>query len=187
MRTTRLALLTGAAAIILAGYAGIAQAKSPETHVLTLRLPDGQTEQVRYVGNVPPTVILAPDAMASWSEPANPFAMLDQISAQMDRQAQTLLSEIDAMGAPQLTGFASIPAMAGPGVCMRSVEITYTGGGAAPHVVSHSAGDCGATGEGATPATVPNAVPAKPGPEVIQAKAPSPRRGLLHMVSDWQR
>ena len=28
---------------------------------LTLRLPDGQTEPVRYRGNVPPTVILAPD------------------------------------------------------------------------------------------------------------------------------
>jgi len=60
MLTTRVALLCGAAAILLAGYAGIAAAQTPETRVLTLRLPDGQVEQIRYIGDVPPTVILAP-------------------------------------------------------------------------------------------------------------------------------
>lgn len=114
MRNNRLALLTGAAAIILAGYAGIALAGSPETHVLTLRLPDGQMEQVRYEGNVPPTVILAPDKMAASSEPADPFAMLEQISARMDRQAEALFRAIDAMGTAGGAGFATIPALSGP-------------------------------------------------------------------------
>ena len=184
MRTTRLALLAGAAAIILAGYAPVARARTPETHVLTLRLPDGQTEQVRYVGDVPPTVILAPDVMAP--ETADPFTQLQRISARMDRQAEALFNDFAALGAAQDAGFVAVPALSGPGVRMHSVQITYDGSGSAPHVVSHTAGDCGASGDQAAPAAVPGAPQARPGPRVIEAKAPIPRRGLLRMVSDWQ-
>ena len=34
------------------------------THVLTVRLPGGAVEQIRYTGNVPPEVMVAPDAAA---------------------------------------------------------------------------------------------------------------------------
>jgi hypothetical protein len=60
----RIALLAGAAGIVLAGLTGLATARTvtnpAQTHVLNIRLPNGQVEQVRYTGDVPPTVILAP-------------------------------------------------------------------------------------------------------------------------------
>jgi hypothetical protein len=174
-----MALLTGAAAIVLAGFAGIADAQTPaETHVMTLRLPGGQVEQVRYTGNVAPTVILAPD-------PA--FALLQRMSADMDRQAAALLQDIDAVPAPDAGGFGIIPAMSGPGVCMRSVQITYSGDGRAPHVVSRTAGDCGSARASATPTTLPSAPVREEAPAIVQAKADTPYLGLVHPVGDWQR
>ena len=46
MRTTRIALVIGAAALAVAGCTGIAAAQASQTNVMTLRLPDGQVEQV---------------------------------------------------------------------------------------------------------------------------------------------
>ena len=130
MRTTRIALLTGAAAIILAGIAGDGQGPDPaNVHVLTLRLPDGRVEQIRYSGDVPPTVVLAPDAMATSFAPVSPFALLAQMSADMERQEAAMFRTIDAMAMPNGAGFGMIPVLAGPGVCTRSVQITFTGNG----------------------------------------------------------
>jgi hypothetical protein len=216
MRITRIACLTGVAAAVLAGYASLAQALTPQiqTHVLTLRLPDGRIEQVRYVGDVPPTVTPGSDPVAASFEPMSAFAMMDRISAAMDRQAEALLRSIDTARnntgpnntgpnntgpnntgpnntgpgntGPGVGGFGLIPAMSGPGVCMRSVQITYTGNGQ-PHVVSQTSGDCGPAGGQATPATLPNPPAPKPAPNLVEAKNTTPWQPLLHVVSDWQR
>jgi phage tail protein X len=60
LRTTLFALLTGVATITLAGYPGIAGAQTPQTHIMAVGLPDGEAVQVRYMGDVPPAVVLAP-------------------------------------------------------------------------------------------------------------------------------
>ncbi|WP_158926709.1 hypothetical protein [Acidisphaera sp. S103] len=180
----RVALLTGAAAIVLAGLTGMATAQTvtnpAQTHVLNVRLPNGQVEQIRYTGDVPPTVMLAPDAAMDTVMPAfgpgSPFAMLQRMSADMDRQAAALFHDVGAMpmnvGPMNAGGFGVIPAMSGPGVCMRSVQVTFTGNGQAPHVVSQTSGDCGPAHGSAAPVMLPSA-PVRHGvaPDVILAKA----------------
>jgi hypothetical protein len=144
-------------------------ANSPQVHVLNVRLPNGQVEQIRYTGDVAPTVVLAPDAaMAPAFGPGSPFAMMERMSAEMDRQAAALFHEIDAV--PMNGGV--IPAMSGLGVCMHSVQVTYTGDSWAPHVVSQTSGDCGAVHGSTAPVMLPSApVPRRTGPDVILAKA----------------
>jgi hypothetical protein len=177
MRTTRIALLTGCAGIILAGIAGMARAQTPDVHVLTLRLPDGRVEQIRYTGDVPSAVVLAPDAMAKSFAPASPIALLERMSADMDRQAAAMFRTINAMAMPNGAGLGMIPVLSGPGVCTRSVQITYTGNDQAPHVVSRTAGDCGPAKGEATPATLPNAPVPHRAPAVIEARAEDPYQG----------
>lgn len=187
MRTTRIALLTGAAAILLAGYASLAEARTPQSHVLTLRLPDGQVEQIRYAGDVPPVVIVAPETEATAFYQTSPFAMLNQIEAAMDRQAEAMFQNINTLMVQTAGAFGSVPAMFGPGVCMRSVEISYSGNGQAPHVVSRSSGDCGPGNAEATPAARPTVPMPNRTPHIIEAKAANPYAGLVHRVGDWQR
>ncbi len=184
MRTTRLTLLTGSAAIALAGFATIAPAATPEAHVLTLRLPGGQVEQVRYAGDVPPTVVLAPQSVVTSFAPAAPFALLQQISADMDRQAAALFANMTMLPSSGFGGFGLVPVMSGPGVCSRSIQITFAGTGQAPQVVSHTSGDCGPAPAGAAPAALPNVPAPVRVPAVIRAKADSPWQGLIHPVSD---
>jgi hypothetical protein len=190
MQTTRIAVLTCAAAIALGGSAAMAEARRPEAHVLTLRLPDGQVEQIRYVGDAPPTVILAPDATAASFGgsfgTADPFAMLQRISAEMDRQEAAMVRAIGTMAVADFTGFGMMPVLSGPGVCSRSVQITYAGDGRAPRIVSRTAGDCGpARGEPA-PVGLPNAPVRKSAPAIVEAKAAQPYPGLVRQVGDWQ-
>lgn len=149
MRTMRLALLSGAAALIFGGCAGMAEAGTLPTRVLTIRLPDGRIERVRYTGDVPPTVIVDPEPMAMPFGPAFRFGTLDQISAAMDREADILLHDINAMTASDQSGFGLL---SGVDVCMRNVQVTFTAGEPAPHVVSRTSGDCGPVQGGATPA-----------------------------------
>ena len=70
-----------------------------------------------------------------------------------------------------------IPVLSGPGVCMRSVQITFTGNDRAPHVVSQTAGDCGLAKGEAAPATLLNAPVPNRTPRVIEARAENPFRG----------
>jgi hypothetical protein len=206
MQTTRIALLAGVAAMALAGLTGIAEAGSPETHVLTLRVPDGQVEQVRYMGDVPPTVVLTPAATAALAAPpdsfaadsfaadsfaadpfaADPFAMFEQISPALDRQETAMFRIINAMAEPNGTGFATIPVLAGPGVCSRSVQITFGGNGQAPRIVSRPFGDCGVAHGKPAPVMLPNAPARKPAPDIVQAQAAKPYLALVHHVGDWQ-
>jgi hypothetical protein len=178
MRVTLQALLTGAAALLLVGYTSVADARSPETHVLNIRLPDGQLEQVRYTGDVAPTIVLAPQSVPAEFD-VFPFAMMARLTADMDQMFQGL----DAPDA----GFGVIPALSGPGVCMRSVQITYPGNGDAPRVVSQSAGTCGSAVGGTDRVNLPNVASPHPAPHVIQARSKHPYQGLVHMVSDPAR
>jgi hypothetical protein len=157
MLMTRVALLSGVAAVVLGGFASIANAQTQQSHVMTLRLPDGRLEQVQYVGDVPPTVVLAPAAVPSSFDSVFPIALLRQMSADMDRQAVALFQSVNGQAVANAGGFGIIPAMSGPGVCSRSVQITFTGNGQAPHVVSQTTGDCGPVTHGdAAPAALPN-------------------------------
>lgn len=188
MRATRIAFVSGGAAIALAGLTGMALAQAPATHVLTLRLPDGRLEQVRYAGDVPPTVILSPDAATMPVDPVSPFALLARMSADMDRQAAALFRTFGTLTGPDARAFGVVPALSGPGVCMRSVQISFAGDGQAPHVVSRTAGDCGsAQGGKPTPAVLPNAPAPAQAPPVIQAKAGDPGQGLVRVAGDWRR
>lgn len=184
MRTTRIALVAGAAAIVLAGYAGLAEAKAPETHVLAVRLPTGQVEQVRYSGDVAPTVVLVPEVGPVSFDPGFPFDMLDQITAVMDRQAEALFGP---PGVPNASGYGIIPTRSGPTVCMRSIQITYSGNGQAPHVVSRTSGDCDSPYGEAVRAALPSVTTPQRLPGVVQAKVDKPYQGLIHTISDRPR
>lgn len=191
----RTAFLTAAAAILVAAAAGTAGAQTwppteqpiGKTHVLTLRLPNGQVEQVRYIGDVAPTVVLVPNTMPTAFAPASPFAMLEQMSADMDRQAAVLFQNINTLTAMNTAGFGLLPVMSGSGVCARSVQITFAGDGHAPHVVSQTSGDCGPTRGSAAPAVLPNPPAPIHGPGLVEAKADTPPPNLPHQMVAWQR
>ncbi|MDB5686541.1 MAG: hypothetical protein JWR77_1130 [Rhizorhabdus sp.] len=192
MRFTRNLLVAGAASIALAG-AAIA-ANEARTHVLSIALPDGSIEQVHYSGDVPPKVVIVPAAsiapMAFFDTafgPESPFAMMDRISEQMDRQADAMLHQAATMAAQSSNGttFTNMPAgpfhytmvssSSGDGKgCTRSVQITSTGEGQQPRVINASSGDCSAVAApGVTPAVAPDAT-AVPGAADVRPVAYQP-------------
>jgi hypothetical protein len=199
MRTFRSALAASAAVVAL-GAAGAAFAQSPQTHVMTVRLPDGRIGQIEYTGNVPPRVEFSsgPSAIdaafgptAALFGPSSPFAMMDRISADMDRQAAAMFRQVDAMAvraqtgqpldvgfsniSPGSQGYSFVSTMSGNGACMRSVQITSDGSGGAPKVVSRSSGNCGpATAGSVNSVNLPDtAMPA------AQPPVPSSRPDML--------
>jgi hypothetical protein len=204
-------LLAGVVASAI-GCSGAALAQSSNTHLLTVRLPNGGMADIRYSGDVPPEIVfrnaeagrsLAP--VPSLFGPASPFVTLDRISAEMDREAAAMFQRADAVAAEARSGrlteaaFANLPpgsrsysfisTMSGNSVCTRSVEITSPGNGAAPHVVSQSSGNCGpgntATGSVNLPA-VP--VPAKrPDLLLTSAGASRPYAGMARQIAAADR
>jgi hypothetical protein len=169
MRPLRKAILAGAAAITLAGVAGLAAAEIKNAHMLDVRLPDGSLAHIRYVGDTPPTVTFgsAPIAHLTLSPasdpfgPESPFAALERITEAMDRQADAMFREVGAQSAlalagPDLTqvdvgklpagvqGFSMVSTMSGNGVCTRSVQYRSPGEGKPPQVVTRTSGACAA-------------------------------------------
>jgi hypothetical protein len=163
MRKSRTLLAVGLSAAALLGLAGFAAAQGhARTHTMTVRLPDGSTEQIRYSGDVAPRVIVsaqaAPVVMANpvaapfdWNAP---FALLDQISAQMDRQSEAMMQQLDALAMPGAgmaafggpafdKGLSFASTITGNGVCGHSVEINQSSQGKS--VVTRSWGDCAKT------------------------------------------
>ncbi|MGH7092050.1 MAG: hypothetical protein ACREFB_00770 [Stellaceae bacterium] len=170
MRTVCNSLLAGVAVIAVAGFSGGAYAQSPQAqqiHEMTIQLPGGGVEQIRYIGDAAPRVYVntAPQARAaalpSLFGPDSAFAQFERISEQMDRQADALLRETAVLAAQpslarlQVTDFANLPpdsqgysfvsTMSGNGVCTQSMQATSTGNGP-PRVVTHTSGNCGPTG-----------------------------------------
>lgn len=141
---------------------------------MTVRLPGGSVEHIRYSGNVPPRVIIreAPDVFDAGFGPvlADPaFADLERISAEMNqfwmsfdrrmaaavRADDGLLAAVQNPDQPIGVRFGNIPAgsyasvseFSTNGVCTNIIRIIARPGQTKPEVVSRTSGDCGkATG-----------------------------------------
>lgn len=166
----RAALVGGLALLSVGGLAGVAQAQSAANHVVTLALPAGGEVQVAYAGSTPPRLVgFAPAPLSadpflltrSAFGAASPFAAFD---AEMQRATTALLRQAELLArAPGWTApsdgltVAALPV--GPGVCVQSASITYSGNGSAPRVVRRQAGNCGAS---SAPAATQSYRPTRP-------------------------
>ena len=178
----RLFFKTLVGAGVLAAIAGTAIA-ADRVHVLRVAMPDGSVAQIRYLGDVPPQIVVAP--VAAPGDADSPFAMMDRIAFEMDRQADAMLRQVAAMRAapPAMGGqldravLAAMPAGAvhysmtsfstgSGGTCNRSVQVTSLGSGQPPKVVQRSSGDCSAV---ATRTPTPAVERAAPAPSPITA------------------
>jgi hypothetical protein len=190
MRIAPKLLAAGVAAAALAGVAAVAQTR--HVHVLTIRLPGGAVEQLRYSGDATPRVTVddgrVPIETAASAEDFDvPFAALEHIQAQMEREMDAMLAGAP-MGAPtavgtgqldqlQRTGLTNLPpgvssysvvsTFSGGHACTRTTEVTSQGAGKSPQVVSRTSGDCGAAAQ-----------PAKPGGARFVPDPSAPKRAI---------
>ncbi len=167
---SRKILAGSVAAIAVAGFCGLALA-SDALHTMTVKSPDGGTVTIHYTGNVAPKIAFAPARQAvALARFNSPFLMMDRIAAQMNRRMNAMIAQANAMMAQAPVDNAAMPAgflnmpMNAPGLsavangsngsfCMKSMEITSSGDGKEPHVVTHTAGNCDG---GASPSTAPS-------------------------------
>ena len=209
MKIFNAAVIAGIALSAAAGFSGSAAARSSSPHVLTVAVPGGGSVQIYYTGDVAPQVSFspAPVALGNVAAMPSPFTQLDRISAMMDRQAEIMLHQAAAIAAmprfqpEQLTAaeFRNLPAgsqgysfssvITGDGVCTRSVEITSTGNGAPPKVVTHTSGTCapegGTTGTAGLPAARP---PQQRQPDLIMTEGQGqPHYASLVRDTAWRR
>jgi hypothetical protein len=167
MRKLRTAVLAGIATL---GVAGTAMAATNDMHVMAVGLPDGSVARIEYQGAVAPKVRIDPSAPALRIVPvrladpfdAAPFAMIDQIMADMDRQAAAMTAAAlqpiptDKAGRPDLAAFGNLPAGTisyrfvsasdGNRVCSRSWQVTSQGAHQPPKLIAASSGDCAGDG-----------------------------------------
>lgn len=203
--TVRTALMgMGALAVATAAFAA-----GKDAHVMSVALPDGSVAQIHYYGDIPPQVEVAqapsvtPDdfAPAGDGSDATPFAMVDEISAEMSKQVEAMLQQVahvDAMVAAQpasaaptfdMAALKSMPAgtvhysfvstsSGSGGTCSRSIQMTSMGPDHPPKVVEQNKGDCtvGARPGSTTPAT--QAKPAGDAAPLIQAKVAAPHQSI---------
>jgi hypothetical protein len=180
MRNLTKFLIAGAGALAIGG---VAIAASSPNHVMNVVMPDGSVAHIHYVGDVAPKVVVAPDeaTMPVAFMAADPFAMMDRISYEMDRRMDAMLQQASmlANAAPAPNGQLSEAALktlpagtvsysftsysSGSGAsCSQSVQVTALGQNQAPKVVKQSQGDCTAmNSRQATPA-VQQAPPTAP-------------------------
>jgi len=214
MQSVRTALLAGAAAVSLAGLSGAATARDFNTHVMTVQLPDGSVAEIRYTGDVPPQVMFnsAPAAwdafvpVGSFFGPGSPFTMLDRITAEMDREAASLMRRAEmwanapafgvtrpieaALGnlPPGAQSYTMVSTWSGNGVCTQSVEITSPANGGQPRVVSYSSGNCASSPGSTGVIGTPRAPAPVRGPDILETRAPGaqPYPDLVREAA-WQR
>jgi len=160
MKIAKKALLGAATAFALTAFCGLAAAKDAAMHTMTVQSPDGGTVTIRYSGDVAPKVAFgsAPQVVG-FTGYDSPFAMMQRISSEMDRQMAAMMSQANAMMAHlpdtnptipanfwnmpmNMPGLSAIAAGGKGAFCMKSVEITSSGDGKSPHVTTHTAGDC---------------------------------------------
>jgi hypothetical protein len=198
MRNGRTFVLSGVAALAVAGCAGLALAQP--LHSLLVRLPDGGVAQIEYAGNIPPRVAFAPAPLpVEFLPAASPFVALDRISAQMDREMAALIDSAafppPALGPGPLlnadmrnlpagaTEYSYVSTIGGGGnYCSRSVEVTRAGPDGHPHVVTHQSGDCraiGSVGFGAAPFAPPHSA----APTIDARPWPAPQRAEPEMLN----
>jgi len=189
MRNIRNAVLAGALALVAIGAA---VAASHDTHVMKVRMPDGSVAHIAYQGDVAPKVSVVPMAMPGLPEALfepfamptaiemAPFAALDRVAAQMDREMNAIMQKVSAPdGKLDMASFGTLPAgtmqyrfvstSTGNGTCSRSVQMTSAGDGQQPKVVQTSTGDCKGM-PNLTP-TVTNGAVAETKPQPVKAKA----------------
>lgn len=156
-------LLAGAAALALTAVVTAAVASgSTDRHEITFRLPGGGTERIEYTGEAP-QVVFSPAPLAwPWAEPndfwmPSTFARLERMSADMDRQMDTLLKDETAAFSSASTldeaALANLPpgttsttwfsTSFGNGFCTRVTQIRKPASGSRPQIVSRESGDCG--------------------------------------------
>jgi hypothetical protein len=152
---------------LLAGVACVALAGTVAARTLTLQLPDGTTEQIDYAGDVAPRVSFTPPQIIDGAfGPNSPFALMQQISAQMDREADAMMHQMQAIAAQPLTGpgqpiqvdmtklppgtqsYSFVSTLSPSGVCSQSTEIIAKGPGQKPQVITHRSGNCGTAAGG---------------------------------------
>ncbi|HEY3779044.1 MAG TPA: hypothetical protein VGL35_13410 [Rhizomicrobium sp.] len=208
MRAIRNAIIAGAAAVLLCGAFSFAAAMGRKAHFITIRFPGGAVEQIRYTGDLPPEVVVAPDNAAfgpdwplAFFDPA-PFPTIDRISAEMDRQMAETIRSANALAAQSISnpqglteiGSGKLPAGSesysfvstggGNVFCARSVEITSRADGQKPRVVSRTYGNCGNSGAsvGSGARSGPSSADRPDSARVIDYAAPS-SGGLLREAS----
>ena len=171
-------LFAGVAAALVGGVALAQNNHKPPLHEvamheMTVTLPGGGVEHIRYSGNVAPQVFVSSNPL--WASAfdrsvfgADPvFAAMDRMNAQMDRvwasfdrdmatmaaENRALLTSADTGGPIEARmlnappgSYSYISSFSSNGACTRSVEITSVGNGAKPKVVSQTSGDCGKAG-----------------------------------------
>jgi hypothetical protein len=151
-------------AIILAGLGaiattGAAAAVSQATHTLKVPLPDGSVAKIEYVGDIAPKVTVTP---APLSIGFPPFGMFDRSMADMQRQVDAMMHEMNDVASSPLPGtpgmnvaaYGNMPAGSssvtvvstsnGTETCTRTTEVTSQGAGKPPKVASNVSGDCAA-------------------------------------------
>jgi hypothetical protein len=161
-----LALLGGVAAIACVTAAAAAE----KQHVMTVRLPDGSVEHVRYTGDTPPRILVAAPAAES-----DPFADMERISAMMDAQADAMMAHASEMQRVAMTQAAGAPAGQGGSysyvstttvdgkTCTVSMQSQPGKAGAQPQMIRNVSGDgCSAVQRQTGPQPV--AQPARPTP-----------------------
>lgn len=189
MRTNTKLILAGA---VVAGLAAAGAMAAENSHVLTLRLPDGSQEQIRYTGDVAPKVRIlsgpqtyvafAPmfDAFGQYS----PFAAMDRMSEAMDRDAARLLSQAQPILAgvgglkqvdlgnlpPGVSGYTVVSTFSGGKMCTHTTRYSAGEGGSPAKVLTSSSGDCGPAKSGGPEMTAAPAQPAQQAPVLTRTR-----------------
>ncbi len=151
MRMTGVCL--AAAAIALVGLGMTAQAKpQQQTHVMTVQLPFGGAETIRYSGDVAPAVTWSDAEPFVKFDPFTAFADFDRIFAAMDRQIaifdrQMAGLERNAANAQANAVYEAATGGANSGFCAETVEMTQLGN-QPTHVVRHAYGSCASPNAG---------------------------------------
>ena len=171
MRLIYSTLLVGAAALGLAAFAPPATGKDPAVHEMTIQLPGGGSETIRYTGDVAPKVSFErgpfefawPALIAFGFDP--PFAALDRVSADLDRQMDAFWRQAETLArwpksqdltqagfqnlGPGASAYSVVSESFGNNFCSRVTEITTPLNGGKPKVVSRTSGNCNASPGGA--------------------------------------
>lgn len=169
MRKIRTAVLAGVVGLVAVGTA---MAASHDKHLLNIAMPDGSIAKIEYQGDVAPRVMVTPaetvavpialfEPFAVSAFDTEPFAALDRMAAQMDREMNAVIRQAAALqqaqplspdGKLDMAAFGKMPAgtihysfvstSSGNGTCNRTVQMTYYGQGQQPKILQTSSGDC---------------------------------------------
>jgi len=192
--------LIGAAGV--AALAGAAYAADCNAHVLKVMLPDGSVEQIHYIGDVAPNVVVLPAQQVETPVAfVDPFAEMDRAFAEMEARTDAMLRQAAAMqaagtaagGQLDMAGLQTLPAgtasysftsysSSDGKSCSQSVQVTALEPGKAPKVVRQNSGDCTAMNsrqatpavQQVAPAPLPAPIPAAYHPnEAAKKEGPS--------------